>query len=414
MRLFREPANALIESQRGLDCWEREIMKVIIVAPYFYPRVGGAEVYTLNIARQLKALGWQVVIVTTAAAAKDELALRGLVEMPVYYLNQALRVSNTPVGLSWRRELRRIYRAERPDLINAHTPVPYLADVAQRASESIPFALTYHNDLEKSSLPYKVVVKILHRTLIDKTLRQSTHIITTSDYYARNSIYLRPYMPKISVVPPGVDVSRFNPGVKIDHDLAQRYEGKHVLLFVGSLNRSHQHKGLDVLMESFSLIHRDWPDVSLVVVGGGDAIGDYRSIAARNGFENHIEFTGYVDDERLAQYYKLARIFIMPSTNRSEGFGMAYIEANAVGTPVIGSRVGGVPYAVLDNETGLLVEPKSVDEIYEAVRTLLTDDDLSERLGASGAMRVRAEFDWVNLGKQTSDIFMKLCGDASD
>lgn len=387
-------------------------MKVIIVAPYFYPRVGGAEVYTLNIARQLRALGWQVVIVTTAT--RDERRLENLDEMPVYYLKPAFRVSNTPVGLGWRRELMRIYRAEQPDLINAHTPVPYLADVAQRASGSIPFALTYHNDLDKSFLPYKILVKILHRTLIDKTLRQSTHIIATSDYYAKKSIYLSSYMPKISVVPPGVDLSIFNPEVKIDEDLAKRYQGRRVLLFVGSLNRSHQHKGLDVLMNAFSAIHNDWPDVSLVVVGVGDAIDHYRAMAARTGFENDIQFTGYVDDRRLAQYYKLARIFIMPSTNRSEGFGMAYIEANAVGTPVIGSKVGGVPYAVRDNETGLLVEPKSVVKIYEAVRILLTNDTLSERLAASGATRVQAEFDWVKLGKRTSNIFTELCENASD
>lgn len=381
-------------------------MKVIIVAPYFHPHVGGVEAYTLNIARQLRELRWQVVVVTTAA--KDAQPSTNLDDLPVYYLTPALSISNTPVGVGWRRELGRIFRTEQPDIVNAHMPVPYLADVAQRASKSIPFALTYHNDVAKSFLPYDIAARILHGTVIDKTLRRSTRIIATSDYYAKESSYLRPYLPKVSIVPPGVDLSRFHPEVTVDSDLVARYRGRRVLLFVGSMDRTHAHKGLDILIDAFSLIRNDCPDVCLVVVGQGDALDRFKSMAAKSGAGRDIDFVGYVGDDRIAQYYKLAKILVVPSTNRSEGFGMVSIEANAVGTPVIGSRVGGVPYAVQDNETGLLVEPNSAAAIYRAARTLLTNDALSLRLGMAGAARAQREFDWTELGKRTSEIFMGL------
>src|ERR1019366_4363939 len=127
-------------------------MKAIIVTPYMYPHSGGVEVYTLNIARHLKDLGWEVVLVTASSSRKNSIGT--LEGMKVYYLGTTISISNTPVGVGWRRKLKKIYTEEAPDVINAHMPVPYLGDMAQRASGSIPFVLTYHNDICKDFLPY--------------------------------------------------------------------------------------------------------------------------------------------------------------------------------------------------------------------------------------------------------------------
>ena len=146
-------------------------MKVAIVAPYFHPLVGGAEVYTINIARQLKAMGWEVVIVTTGEHSLH--APETLEGMRVYRLKVLMKVSNTPIGIGWRRDLRRIFSIEKLDVINAHTPVPYVADMAERASGKIPFVLTYHNDLAKDTPLAKLLVWGAHHLLISHTLRRS-------------------------------------------------------------------------------------------------------------------------------------------------------------------------------------------------------------------------------------------------
>jgi glycosyltransferase involved in cell wall biosynthesis len=193
-------------------------MKVVMVAPHFHPLVGGVEVYTMNIAGQLRDLGWQVVVVTTGK--QQGVAIPGLPGIKVHRLAPVLTFSNTPVGYGWRRELRRIYESEQPDVINAHTPVPYLADVAQRASRSIPFVLTYHNDLDKESVVFKALAAILQATVIDRTLRDSSGIIATSDFYVSKSSYLKRYTSKIRIVSPGVDLSKFNPDVVVGPELA--------------------------------------------------------------------------------------------------------------------------------------------------------------------------------------------------
>lgn len=375
-------------------------MKVVIVAPHFYPRIGGVETYTLNIATRLVTLGWQVVVISASTTQGDD-TVAGI---PVHRLPVAMTISNTPVGFRWRRELARIFDVERPDVINAHTPVPFLADMAERASGSIPFVLTYHNDLVKDAPLAKAAVTLLQRTLIDRTLRRSTRIIATSDYYVRESRYLHRYESKISVVPPGVDLAVFNPDVRVDDDLAAAYSGRRVILFVGSLNLSQRHKGLDLLISAFARLRARYQDLCLVVVGTGDGTSRYQAMAAEAGVAEHVTFTGYLPDEQLAQHYKLASVFAMPSTDRSEGFGMVYAEAGAVGTPVVGSRIGGVPYAVKDEESGLLVSPRDAGDLDRALARLLDDAALARRLGDAAAARARAEFDWHCLARRTSEV----------
>jgi glycosyltransferase involved in cell wall biosynthesis len=380
-------------------------VKVVIVAPHFHPRVGGVETYTLQIAAGLARLGWQVVVVTTGPRRVQAPAgLPGVPGGAVYRLPAALTVSNTPVGWRWRRRLRRIFQAEQPDVINAHTPVPYLADVAQRASRGIPFVLTYHNDLDKDTLIQQLVVRLFYRLMLNRTLRQSTGLIATSDYYVRSSPHLEPYRSKIGIVPPGVDLARFHPGVVVGEQLAARYAGQRVVLFVGSLKSAHPHKGLDVLIRALARVRAGRADVRLVVIGQGDGLAGYQAIAAQAGVAADVDFAGYQPDAQLAEYYQLATVLAMPSTNRSEGFGMVFAEAGAVGTPVIGSTIGGVPYAVRHGETGLLVTPRDTGELAEALGQVLDDAALARQLGAAAAARARAEYDWGPLSGLTSEI----------
>jgi glycosyltransferase involved in cell wall biosynthesis len=378
--------------------------KVLLVTPYFHPHIGGVESYTAQLAVRLSALGWTVVIVTTGNAGDGQERLDGI---RIYRLRPAATLSNTPVGIGWRRRLSAILETEQPDIINAHTPVPYLADVAQRCSGSIPFVLTYHNDLAKDGVIAAAMARLAHLMLIRRTLDGSRSIIATSEYYALESPYLKRHRSKVEIVPPGVDVARFNPEVKVGARLAATLAGARVILFVGSLSRTQRHKGLGVLIDAFAVIHRESPDVRLVVVGSGDGSDVYQSRVSSLGLGEAVIFAGSVGQNDLAQYYKRATVLAMPSTNRSEGFGMVYIEAGAVGTPVVGTRVGGVPHAVIDDETGLLARPGDVGSLRLALRRVLDDDDLARRLGDAGSARALGEFGWPRLAERTSDVLSR-------
>jgi glycosyltransferase involved in cell wall biosynthesis len=381
-------------------------MKVAIVAPYFYPHPGGVEVYAYNIARQLtRSYGWEVVVITSGAhSGKTKVITQD--GMKIYSLSYSFRVSNTPMRFGWRRELRRIFDLEKPDVINAHTPVPVLADMAERVRGRIPFVLTCHNDLVKDGFPLKQVALAINRSLTHRTLRKADQIITTSEHYAKQSPYLRTHAGKVSIVPPGVDIDRFNPQVSGER-IQKAYNGKRILLFVGGINKSQQHKGLHDLITAFGCVHQQHPDTALVVVGKGNGQAMYEAAARDASVGDAVHFTGYVPDEELPEYQAAATALVLPSTNMSEGFGMVLLEASASGKPVIGTLVGGIPYAVEDGQTGLLVASRDPQALAEAIASLLANKKLAGKLGEQGAKRAAEQFSWQSLAGQTDRVLKR-------
>jgi glycosyltransferase involved in cell wall biosynthesis len=377
-------------------------MKVLIVTPYFYPHIGGVESYVMNIAIDLKARGWEVVIVTSKTQAEKE-NISDVKGIKVYRLNTVTKISNTPIGIFWRAKLKRIYKIEEPDVINGHTPVPYMADMAQRAAGKTPFVLTYHNDVVKDGFVYKAMVWIMQGLLIQRTLKNSSRIIATSEFYVSHSLYLRNYISKISIVPPGVDTVLFNTRTQAKEILPD-CNGKKVILFVGSISKSQMHKGVDILIEAFAKLRSNEEDNKLVIVGGGDAAPIYKALAVNLGVAQDVIFTGFIENEQLAKFYKRADVLVMASTDINEGFGMVFIEAGAVGTPVIGTNVGGVPFAIKNDETGLLVKPRSVISLAGALRKILHDKQYAEQLGRAGALRASREFNWKLLAEKTDGV----------
>jgi glycosyltransferase involved in cell wall biosynthesis len=211
--------------------------------------------------------------------------------------------------------------------------------------------------------------------------------LTVSAYSARN---LRAPAWKTRVVYGGADPDRFHPD---GHD---RRRG---IVFVGRLT---PHKGVDRLIEALP------EDAELRVVGsaGHDANPperDYPALLRRLAAQRRVEFLGPVADADLPTLYRQARAVALPSVHRtcygrdvavSELLGLAAIEAMASGTPVVASRIGGLPEVVENGVTGFLVEPGDVAELRSRLAEILADPELGERLGRNGRERVVETFTW--------------------
>ncbi|HSE61328.1 MAG TPA: glycosyltransferase [Candidatus Saccharimonadales bacterium] len=375
-------------------------MKVVIATPYYHPHVGGVEVYVRNIATRLKEMGWEVCLVTTGdRSAKTTVTQQD--GMRVYRLGYQFKLSNTPVSFTWRRDIERIITSEKPDVINGHAPVPYFADMVERLRGRIPFVLTYHNDVVKERWPFTMLAKLAHLFLIAGTLRRANRIIATSDYYASRSRHLAPHTHKLSVVPPGIDAAIFT----TDADGAtvrKAHDGKRIILFVGSLSRAQAHKGLDTLIASMAIVKQRIPNAQLVVVGEGDNLAHYQQTVYSAGLQDDVAFVGCKTHAELAGYYAASDVVVLPSTNNTEGFGMVLIEASACGVPVVGTEVGGIPFAIQDGKTGLLVPPRNPEALAASIGTILEDASLAARLGRAGAARAKTQFDWDMLTASTS------------
>ena len=139
------------------------------------------------------------------------------------------------------------------------------------------------------------------------------------------------------------------------------------------------------------------PDLRYAVVGSGQRLSELRALADQLGVADRVSFLTGVPDADLPALYNAADIYLGVSRraeNGVEGFGISLVEASACGRPVIGGRSGGIPDAVRDGETGLLVDSEKPDEVAAAVGRLLGDPALAARLGAGGRAAVESYYNW--------------------
>ncbi len=376
-------------------------MKLMMVAPYFYPRIGGMENYAYNITRLLAEKYDVSTSVICSNWERQSYREDMIGNTKVYRLPYLFKISSTPVNPFWHNTISSIILEERPEIINGHMPVPYIADIACIAAykEKIPFILTYQNDLVGRNMLLKLLSGFYYYWSGIKTLRLSQKIIITSENYAKSSPYLRDFKSKLEIVPPGVDVRKMRTDRKV--------KSSKQVLFVGQLNRASQHKGLNYLIRSMKMVTEAIKDARLVVVGTGDYIHHHRNMAIACGVQDKIDFVGFIRDEELPEYYGESSVVVLPSYNRAEGFGIVLLEAQACGTPVIGTSVGGIPGALKDGKTGLLVPPGDPERLAEAIIRILKDDTLARQLGCNGHNWVTQELTWEKSAQKTLRIFQE-------
>ncbi len=379
-------------------------MKLLVVTPYFYPKIGGLENYAWHICKGLKnKYGWEIVAVTSNHLEKKyvEETIEGI---KIYRLPYWFKLSNTPINLGWIFDLMRIMRKEKPNVVNAHTPVPFIADLAAIASHlcSIPFVLTYHNDLIKNNA-LDLIFRLYFATLGKITFMISKNIIATSHFYVDNSRYLKSIKGKLSVISPGVNLDFYN-SVEVSQPVVQAHNNKKVVLFVGQLDKTHSHKGLSYLIEAIKIVQQKIKQVKLVVIGRGDMIDSYREQSS----DIDIEFKENANDTVLIQQYKLSDVVVLPSVSDSEGFGMVLIEAGACAKPVIGTKVGGIPYVIDHEVTGLLTDAKDASALARDISIILSNPKLAQQMGINGYKKIANKFTWDMKYKQAHNLFSNI------
>jgi len=212
-------------------------------------------------------------------------------------------------------------------------------------------------------------------------LRASDIVLTVSSFTRDRLVADFGVHPeRIRLVRPGVDLERFTPGTTAEP-------------FILGVGRLIERKGFDRLIDAFAAIAADFPEYTLKIAGSGSDEAALKARAIDRGMDDRIEFLGGVDDARLTALYRSCTLFAMPNRTLAdgdtEGFGLIFLEANACGKPVIGGRAGGATDAIIDGETGLLVDGVNVDAIAAALRRLLGDRGLRDRLAAGGLAHAR-------------------------
>jgi phosphatidylinositol alpha-1,6-mannosyltransferase len=206
---------------------------------------------------------------------------------------------------------------------------------------------------------------------------------------------------RILVTRYGTDPERFRPLDALP--LRERLElGKRPVLL--TIARLVPRKGIDSVLEALAAVRRAVPDLVYVVAGDGPDRERLVELARRLGVDESVRFVGAVEDAELPLWYSLGDVFVMPSRSDPpdvEGFGIVYLEAAACERPVVAARAGGVPDAVADGVSGLLVEPGDRDGLARALAELLSDPARRANLGRRARERVLAELTWDRIADAT-------------
>lgn len=376
--------------------------KALLVVSYFPPHRGGVELYASNIAERLcNHYAWDVVVVTTGEGSKAEVQERNS-SLKVYRLPYRCKLSNSPLSLSWFWRVKEIIRVEKPDLINIHAPVPGLPDIASLLAGKCSVIVNYHmGTMRKNESLLNPIIWTYEHILIRPMLRKAKRIISSSDYV--RDCFLADYRRKAQTITPAVDSERFHPA-------AATVTAPHIV-FVGSLRKTDGHKNLRALLAACQELHSQFPELRLTAVGGGDDRGIYRRLAVDMGLEEVVTFTGWLDEDELAEAYRAAAVFVLPSTNDS--FPLVITEAMASGLPVISTRVGGIPTLVDDEIDGLLVDPPDAGALSEALKRILIDKDLAVRMGAAGRHKAVHSLSWSSRTEMTDKVFREVLASGS-
>ena len=242
-------------------------------------------------------------------------------------------------------------------------------------------------------------------------LRSADRIIVTSFDYAKHSSVAGIYADvpnKFTAIPPGVDIDRFKPGNKhilLMDKYSIRKDDK-VVLFVGGLDRAHSFKGISFLIEAWRGL--GLAKAKLLIVGQGDLRETYTRLAAEMGLRNNVLFADPVEDGHLPDYYNLADLFVLPSVNSSEAFGIVLIEAMACGVPTVASDLPGLRSVIRDGKTGFLFETRDSQGLLNAMRRILTDPDLRAQMSIEARSTAVNEYSQVGIWKRLERFYKDL------
>jgi len=259
----------------------------------------------------------------------------------------------------------------------------------------------------------------IYQLFVVRGLRHVDHTIVNSRHTAGLARQKRVKARAIEVIPPGVDCQRFQ--VAEDPEALKQARGlanRKIILFVGRLVRR---KGVKEFIEhSLADIVKQAPEVCFVIAGDNptesltphdDVAGDIRQAIERHELSEQVCCLGAVSDVELVRIYALCDVLVLPVLNLDsdvEGFGMVALEAAAAGKPVIATRCGGIPDAVNDGESGILVEPGNYSCLSEAIVSLLKNPLIAAAMGQSGRQRAAKEFTWYSVVSRYEATFRRL------
>ena len=274
--------------------------------------------------------------------------------------------------------------------------------LALRVTSGLPYVCYAHGE----ELNYAASSREL--TWLARRVLNASRFVVANSRNTRSILCERWGLPpeRTRILNPGVDAGRFVPAPR--DDVVRESLGwgsRPVVLTVGRLQRR---KGQDQMIRALKTIRRMVPDVLYAIVGEGEERERLQALVASEGQEKHVQFLGAVDEKSMIQCYQQCDLFVLANRQDGEdieGFGIVLVEAQACGKPVVAGESGGTAETMRVPDTGRIVPCESFEALADVVVTLLVDEPLRARMGASAREWAASRFDWTTLTRQAAQLF---------
>ena len=374
--------------------------KILLVTNDLGPRAGGIETFILGLLDQLD--GSQIVIYTASQSESADFDKRLTEKTGVLIVRDK---SSILLPTPWvNRRVRAVALRYESEVIwfGAAMPLAWMSGLLKRAGAKRIVAITHGHEVWWAKLPpFKQIFA---------QSTKSIDVLTFLGEFTRSAMAPVVRAPcQMVQIAPGISIEHFSPVAKSQRLIAElKLEGKQVLISVGRL--VHR-KGQDKLLEALPEILLTHPDIVLLFIGVGPRQKKLDQLVRAHDLSNYVRFVGRVTYDKLPDYFRLGDLFVMPSRSRLaglevEGLGIVYLEASACAIPVLAGASGGAPDAVIQGETGVVVDGSRVGEIARAVNELLDHPAQMVEMGKAGRAWTQERWSWQIWGERFREVLL--------
>ena len=351
-------------------------MRVLQVLTYYRPYISGYTIYVERLSRALAQMGHQVTVLTSQY--ESQLPLRETVEgVQIVRVPVAARVSKGVIMPSFGHVARKLIREH--DIVHTHLPQFDAAGLAVNAKLlRKPSLLTYHCDITLPPSAIKLAAQPVIEAMNQIAARFVDCIVAYTDDYAKHSRLVAGQMHKVRVIPPPVEIPI--PNEKDVHAFSAKWDvgGQPV---IGMCARLATEKGAEILADALEIVRKTMPTAQVVFAGTYQGVlgeEDYgrrilARVAALNAQDRCWTFTGPLRASELAAFYANNAVFVTPSLNSTESFGIAQVEAMMCGVPAISSALPGVRVPVQTTGMGCVVPIGDAAALADAILNIVAD-----------------------------------------
>jgi len=373
------------------------MINVLHVGKFYHPYAGGMETVLRGLARSLHA--HDDVSVRVLVCNDAPRTVSGLVDgIPVRRLASLSTLASQPICPALPYWLWK----DRADVVHLHLPNPLAGLSFLLAGRRCPLVVTYHADIVRQRYLLKPYLALLHRVL-----RRADRIVVATPNHIKYSRILPRYAGKCTVIPFGIDLSRFRLTAEIARavDAIRRAHPGPRVLFIGRLV---YYKGVEYLIRAMGRV-----DARLFVIGSGPLEGKLKALAGSGNLAGKIAFLGWVPEREKLAHLHACDLLVLPSVEPAEAFGMTQIEAMACSKPVVSTDLpSGVACVNRHGVTGLVVPPRDPAALAGAINRLLGDAVLRRRLGAAGRHLAESEYAEQRMGQRYRRVYLDIVGPA--